>query len=135
MTAVPNPSDAFNGTQAVSAASYYGVGGDASMIQHVHIKWGSTFIGSITFESSSFPELIASSAGAAGDWIQENPSTAYIGISPAGAGTPTNATIAVAGGTAGGASINIGNWGGWQLRVKVVCTQAGTLRIRSHGKF
>lgn len=134
MTAVQSASDAKSGLQIVATA-FYGVGGDMSLVQHVHIQWDAAFVGTFTFESSDFPEIDVTVAGAAGAWIQENPTTAYVGISPAGAGTPTNATIVVAGGTAGGASINIGNLGSMKLRVKVVCTTQGVIRIRSHGKF
>lgn len=137
MTAVPSASDAFNGTQPI-ATSFYGVGGDASLVQHIHLKWDATLVATITFESNEFPEVSItdpSTGATAGNWIQENPTTAYIAVSPAGAGTIVNATITVPGGTAGGASINIGNWGGARLRVKVVATVAGVLRIRSHGKF
>lgn len=138
MTAVQSVSDAKNGNQIIATA-FYGVGGDMSLIQHIHLQWDAVFVGVFTFESSDFPELDPTVAGAAGAWVQENPSTAYVAISPAGSATVVNATVTVpgggAGGAAGGASINIGNLGSYRLRVKVVCTTAGVIRIRAHGKY
>lgn len=123
--------DVKNGLQAV-ATSYYGLGGDASLIQHVHFKWDATFVAVITFETSNFKDLNVAVAGAAGDWIQENPTTAYIGSTPAG--LATNMTITVPGGTAGGASVHVGNLGSRCLRTKVVCATGGQLRIAAAGK-
>lgn len=120
-----------NGLQAV-ATSYFGCGGDSSIVQHIHFKWDNAFAAVITFETSDFPELDPTVAGAAGDWIQENPTTAYIGSTPAG--LATNMTITVPGGTAGGASVHVGNLGSRLIRAKVVCSVQGQLRIVSAGK-
>jgi hypothetical protein len=112
--------------------SYYGIGGDSSLIQHVHFKWDNAFAAVITFETSDFTEVDSAVAGTAGDWIQENPTIAYIGSTPAG--LAANMTITVPGGTAGGASVHVGNLGSRLLRVKVVCSAQGQLRIATAGK-
>lgn len=123
--------DVKKGNQAVTT-SYYGVGGDSSIVQHVHLKWDAVFAAVITFETSDFTELDPTVAGSAGDWIQENPTTAYVGSTPAG--LAVNLTITVPGGTAGGASVHVGNLGSYLMRVKVVCSVAGQLRIACAGK-
>jgi len=130
MTAIDSR-DMRKGVQAI-ATSYYGAGGDSSIIQSIHFQWDAVFVGVITFETSNFTGLDPTVAGAAGAWIQENPSTAYIGSAPAG--LATNMTITVPGGTAGGAMVHVGNLGSRVIRAKVVCTVAGILNITSAGK-
>jgi hypothetical protein len=119
------------GIQTVTT-SFYGVGGDASIIQSVHLRWDATFAAVITFETSNIVGLDPTVAGVAGEWIQENPTTAYIGATPAG--LATNMTITVPGGTAGGAMVHVGNLGSRVMRVKVVCSVQGLLVITSAGK-
>lgn len=137
MTAVENTRPVFDGNQIV-ATSFYGLGGDASIIQHVHMKWGSTTTAVITFWSSNFlPEEAPVNDATAGNWIQEDPPTGYTAISPAGAATvgANPLTITIPGGTAGGCSVNIGNIGSKRLRIRVVCTVAGQLRVWPNGKY
>lgn len=133
MTAIEQ-NDATRGPQAVGT-SYYGVGGDSSIVQHIHLQWDASLIAVISFETSDFKDVSASTPSAtAGDWITENPTTAYIATASGGGVAIANMTITIAGGTANGASVHVGNLGSRRLRVKVVCTQAGFLRIGSAGK-
>lgn len=137
MTAVENTTDSFLGQQLV-ATSFYGLGGDASIIQHVHMKWDATLAAVVTFWSCDFPpaEILINDV-LAGNWIQEDPPTGYTAISPAGAATvgANPLTITIPGGTAGGCSCHLGNLGCKRLRIRVVCTVAGALRVRPNGKF
>jgi hypothetical protein len=139
MTAVQATTDAFNGLHPVSAGVRYGIGGDASLVQGCHIKWDAAFIGVVTFWSGDFPEVGLQDgvpSGANGNWVQQNPPTGYTPVSPTGAATTaTPLVITVPGGTAGGATPDIGNLSHRVLLVQVVCTQAGALRIRANGKF
>lgn len=135
MTAIESNNDAFNGTHAI-ATTKWGLGGDAAIVQSVHLKWDAVFVGTITFWSCDFPpaEVLITSA-VAGDWIQQNPTTGYTAISPAGAATATAPlTIVVPGGTAGGAAVELGNMGNKRLAAQIACTTAGVIRIRSNGK-
>lgn len=133
MTLIANTTDAFRGTQ-LAQTDYYGLGGDASLIQHVHIAWDAALVGVITVWSSDFPEVALTSTGA-NDWCQENPPTGYTAISPAGAATAaTPLVLTIPGGTAGCASMQIGNLGSLRLRARVVCSTQGFLRIRPNGK-
>lgn len=119
------------GTQVVTTA-YYGVGGDSSIIQSVHFKWDSAFAATITFETSNIQGLDTTVAGAAGQWIQENASTAYIASTPAGLATAM--TVTVPGGTPGGFMAHVGNLGSRLMRVRVACTVQGVIEIWSAGK-
>lgn len=136
MTAIESTTDAFRGTQAISAGVKYGLGGDASLITGVHLQWDATFVGTFTFWVCDFPptEVLITSA-VAGEWVQQDPPTGYTPISPAGAATATTPlVIVVPGGTAGGAAPDIGNIGHKRLAVQVVTTVAGFNRIRANGK-
>lgn len=137
MTAVESNSDAFKGTQAATT-SFFGLGGDASVINSIHIQWDATLVATgITVWASNLPPTeVAVSSVVAGDWIQLNPPTGYTAISPPGAATAaTPLVLAIPGGTAGGAFLDIGNTGAKRLRVQVVCTTPGFLRIRGNGKY
>lgn len=143
MTTVASPSFAKRGVQAAQT-DWYGLGGDASLIQSVHMLWDAALVCSgITLWASNLP--LGSEVGfttlvsvVAGEWIQLNPPTGYTAVSPAGAatiGATTPLVIQVPGGTAGGVFIDLGNTGARNLRAQVVCTTPGFLEIRTHGKF
>lgn len=134
MTAIENPADSFNGQQAVTT-SYYGLGGDGSLVGEAHCKWDTALIAVFTIWTSDFPEVALNSV-VPGEWIQQDPPSGYTAISPAGAATvgANPLVVTVPGGTAGGCSMNMGNYGSKRMRIRVVCTQAGQLRIRPNGK-
>lgn len=148
MTTVASTTDAKRGLQKVQT-DYYGLGGDASMIQSIHMQWDSALVcSSITIWACDFPDVGVNVGGVAiddpstgataGAWIQLNPPTGYTAISPSGAatiGATTPLVIVVPGGTAGGIFIDLGNTGAGRLRAVVVCTTQGQLRIHTHGKM
>ena len=135
MTQIPSTTDAKLGQQTV-ITSYYGLGGDASMISSIHIQWDASLIATdISVWATNFPEVQTNST-TAGEWVQLQPTSGYTAISPAGAGAvgASPLIVTVAGGAAGAAFMDLGNSGAARLRVRVVCTQAGQLRIRGNGK-
>lgn len=135
MSQIPSTTDAKNGLQTVTT-SFYGLGGDASLISSIHMQWDNILVCSgITIWASNFPEVALNSA-VAGDWIQLQPTAGYTAISPAGAATlgASPLIVVVPGGTAGGVFIDLGNTGAVKLMVKVVCTAQGQLRIKGNGK-
>lgn len=67
-----------------------------------------------------------------GNWIKEDPSTAYIGTTGTG-WTVTNMTLTKTAGL-GGAMIHLGNMGALRSRLNVTVTTAGKLCVASHGK-
>ena len=133
--------DVKRGTQAAQT-DFYGVSGDNSLISSFHLQWDSALVCSgITVWATDFPEngsfSVPITSVVAGEWIQLNPSTGYTAVSPVGAATIAAGplVLVVPGGTAGGAFVDIGNSGAHRLRVMVVCTTPGFLRIHAAGKF
>jgi hypothetical protein len=117
----------------------------------VHCSWDSTIvISALNIQTSGMPAYKSLSApftdssgavdvsGFAADttglWLKQDPSTAYVPITP-GAGTVTNMTVAIAGGTAGGCEFDIGNLASRRCRTKLVVTTGGYFRQHTHGKM
>lgn len=108
------------------------------------IRWDAAAILTITIETTLFPASfqaldprsppiqLSDFDATAGFWLQQNPTTAYV---PATGGTPTNMTVAVAGGAAGGCEFDLGNMGSRRGRVKIVVGgTGGVVRVAVHGK-
>jgi len=128
--------------QQAAQTDFYGVSGDAALIQSIHLQWDNALICSgITFWATDFPEngpfSVPITSVVAGEWIQLNPPSGYTAISPAGAATIAAGplVIVVPGGTAGGVFVDLGNSAAHRLRVQVVCTTPGFLRIHACGKY
>lgn len=114
----------------------------------VQVKWSSGFAGTLTIETTNFPTFksglfsgafdVSDYDATPGNWIEENPSTAYISTlstdGSTGGATVTNATIVVAGGTAGGCMIHLGGIGSRRIRVKAAVTAQGNVRFSATGK-
>lgn len=129
MSAVETQTDAVNQT-LTAGTYYYGVGGDVDVSRSAHFKWDASLVATITIEDTNFPDVAISST-ASGDWIQENPSSAYVGVT---GGSAAGLTITVPGGFAGGAMVHLSSFGSRRLRAKVVVSTQGALRLRNHGK-
>lgn len=108
------------------------------------VRWDAAAILTITVETTVFPSSfqaldprtppvqVSDFDATAGFWLQQNPTTAYV---PATGGTPTNMTVAVAGGTAGGCEFDISNLGSRRARIKIVVGgTGGVVRVGIHGK-
>jgi hypothetical protein len=111
----------------------------------VHLAWSSTLVASsIVFQDTNLPRFLAYDKPDSGDdvndwstvagaWLTENPSTAYVPIVGTGASVSAM-TIALTGGSVGGAMLNLGNLGSRRGRIAVVVTTAGILRVVPWGK-
>lgn len=114
----------------------------------IHMTWDAVLAAtSINFQDSNLPAYkgaggaatdkdsgadVAINDNANGNWVTQDPSTAYI---PSGSGyTITNMTVAVTGGTANGTILDIGNVGSRRGRIKIVVTTGGFFRCYPHGK-
>jgi len=134
------PDDVHIGNQAVTGGGgvFYGVSGDNALAQAVHVQWDAAFIGTITLWVTNFPEngkaAVALNSVVAGDWGQRQLVATNTEITPAAAGSLAAGSLTIAGGNAGCAIIEVPNSGTHRMRVQVVCTQAGALRIRAAGK-
>jgi len=131
------------GVTLASGTTYvFALGGESAPLESIHIVWDAAIVVVLTIEDSNMPSGLGGPGGVAdvsnfdsgaGNWIQENPTTAYVAIS-AGA-TATNLTVTTAGTTAGGAMIHLGNFGSRRSRLKaVVGGTGGVIRVMPHGK-
>jgi hypothetical protein len=106
------------------------------------LKWAAAVAATITVETSNFPAKRGGFSGptdvtdystTGGDWIAENPPTAYVPVT--GAGNSSTLLVITAGGTtAGGAMIHMGNIGSRRCHIKVVTTVGGLMRVNVNGK-
>lgn len=105
---------------------YFPLGGQDATAVSAHVRWDSDIIiDSITVEDCNYSEDdVSNYADDAGDWIDEDPSTAFVGSDGAGV-TATNGVIAVAGGAAGGCMFHMDGTGARRTRVKVVVGGTG----------
>jgi hypothetical protein len=119
-----------------------------SGVNSVHMQWDANIIlTSAIIEDSNLPAYFGGAetvdvtdySAALGAWMQENPTTSYVTVTDStggtGGATVTNGSIAVAGGTAGGAMYNISAIGSRRGRLHVVVAgTGGVLRVHTHGK-
>ena len=111
----------------------------------LHLKWALAVAGTITIETCNFPRFYGGAREGgidvddfvATDWIQYNPATAgTLTVQISGAGNTATALTITAGGTGAGiAYVNISDIGARRIRVKVVSTVGGLLRVNARGKF
>lgn len=114
----------------------------------VQAQWAAAVAGVMTVEFCNFPSTQGNNGGdptlgppdvtdfdaVAGNWVVSNPSTAIVDI--VGSGNSATAATVTAGGTAmGGAIWNIGNYGARRMRLKMVLSAGGLVRVNAHGKF
>jgi hypothetical protein len=137
---------ATKGVTLASGTTYvFALGGESSPLESIHIVWDAAIIVTFTIEDSNMPSGLGGPGGpadvsnfdsVAGNWIQENPTTGYVAVGPPSTGvTVTNLTIAVAGGTATGAIVHMGNFGSRRSRLKAtVGGTGGVVRVLPHGK-
>ncbi len=131
------------------ATYYFPIGGsDAptsseTPLVAAHLKWAALVAATITVETSCFPlRMQGVTTGpldvtdydtTAGNWLQENPSTAIVAVTGTG-NTSTAATIVAGGTNAGGCMFHLGNLGSRRARIKVVTTVGGLVRCGIAGK-
>lgn len=152
---VLTPASAAGGSPGVTLANsttYYvplasGVDGPLTTecpLVHAHLKWASAVAATITIESSSFAKYVGGGTNGpvdvsdydatTGNWIQENTAGSGV-VTVVGTGNSATALTITAGGTnAGAASINLINLGAKRLRLKIVVTTGGLLRVGVNGK-
>lgn len=112
------------------------LGGNGALAQTVQIEWASGIVfTSISIEGcNADPDDISNIDTAAGAWIEEDPSTAYVPVEGSGV-TATNATLAGTASGVGGATFHLGNIGYARTRLTfVVGGTGGVVRISEHGR-
>lgn len=115
---------------------FYPLGGQDAPTLSAHVQWdASLVITSITVEDCNFPDSeVAWHADAAGEWIDEDPASAFVGSDGAGV-TVTAGVVAVAGGAQGGCMFHISDTGARRTRLAVVVAgTGGEMRVAAWGK-
>jgi hypothetical protein len=102
---------------------------DAEMVSAHLVYDAAIILTSVTVETCDFPpEMVtdyadgATGTATAGYWIDEDPSTAFVGTR---GGTVTNGVLAVAGGAQGGARWNVADNAARRTRLRVVVGATG----------
>jgi len=118
-------------TLLANTTYYFPVGGQDAFIVSAHMRWdASIVITTITFEDCDFPpgtggaEVTDFETSSEGAWIDEDPSTAFVGTKGAGV-TVTSGVVAVAGGAKGGCRFNVDGQGARRSRLAVVVGGTG----------
>jgi hypothetical protein len=119
---------------------YFVINADEAEIDSIHILTGALIAGVFTVETCNFPRKrdevgpndVTDYDETAGNWIKEDPTTAY--VASVGTGwTVANLTLTKTAGAAG-AMIHLGNLGARRVRLKAAITTGGTIRVVAHGK-
>lgn len=122
---------------------YYILGGpDASIISGTFTAYASAaaanglIITSATVQDCDHSELdVLNHSSTVGEWINEDPSTAFVGVDGTG-WSVTNGVLAATGAGLGGGRFNIAETAAYRTRVAVVVgATGGPLRVSSHGKL
>jgi hypothetical protein len=119
---------------------YFVINADEAEIDSIHILTGALIAGVFTVETCNFPRKrdevgpndVTDYDETTGNWIKEDPTTAY--VASVGTGwTVANLTLTKTAGAAG-AMIHLGNLGARRVRLKAAITTGGTVRVVPHGK-
>jgi hypothetical protein len=127
-----------------AATWYFPIPFGEGLLQSIHVQFDGTIAASgITVEGCNYPLVNPATpalsgvtdydATAGGIWVPINSAIAGYGSVTASGGTFTVLSLAKTA-AAGSAMWNLINPGWARLRLAVVCTTPGTLRVRSHAK-
>ncbi len=124
------------GVFTLAAATYYfplPVGGSAMFDAHLTHD-AAIAITSATIETCSHGVSEVSDVSAvAGEWMDQDPTTAFVAVVGAGT-TQTNGVVAVVAGNAGGADWQVSDVAAARARLKVVVATQGEVRLSFCGK-
>ena len=123
-------------TLTAGATYYYPIGGQDCPNLSAHMHWDAAIvITSITVEDCDMPpgEVSDYVASTGGQWIDEDPAAAFVGVKGAGV-TVTSGVVAAAGGALGGCLFHIST-GARRTRLAVVVgATGGEMRCAAWGK-
>jgi hypothetical protein len=136
-------------TLANSTTYYFPIGGSETEfpggagLLSIHLQWAAAVAAVFTLEVSDFPAKVGGTAAGAsdvtdysavaGEWLQVNPSTAYVPVTGTG-NSVSSATVTAGGTNAGGALLDVSALGSRRVRIKAVVTTGGVVRVGAHGK-
>ncbi len=122
-------------TLTTGVTYYFPLGGQDAPVLSAHLQHDAAIALVATIEDSNIPESEASYyASTAGLWIDEDPSTAFVGVVGATT-TAANGVVTVVAGNVGGAMWHISDTGARRSRLKVVVGgTGGEVRVATWGK-
>lgn len=123
-------------TLTLGTTYYIPLGGGDAPLHSAHVQWDSGIvITTITVQDSNMLDSeVSYYSSTAGDWVSEDPTTAFVGTEGAGV-TITNGVVAVAGGAAGGGMFHLADTGANRTRLEIVVGgTGGTIRVGRAGK-
>ncbi len=140
-------------TLASSTTYFFPLGGEIiattpgeTTLLGIHLRWAAAVAGTATIEVCNFPATYSATGQGspdvsdfdvtAGDWMQWNPAQVgsnYVAVTGTG-NSVTAYTVTLGGTNAGGAFFNIADIGAARIRIKLVLTVGGLVRVSSHGK-
>jgi hypothetical protein len=110
---------------------------DDALIESIQIIPSALIAGVFTIETSNLPDVgptgVTYYNETAGNWIKEDPTTAYVATIGSG-WTVSNLTLTKTAAASGGAMIHLGNLAAKRVRIKAAITTTGTIRVVAHGK-
>ena len=112
------------------------VGGKDCPVSSAHFEWdGAIAITSLTVEDcNAKPEEVTDTMTVGASWVDEDPSTAFVGTK-GGVATVTNGVVATAAGAVGGCMFHLADTGAKRTRFTlVVGATGGIVRCSTHGK-
>jgi len=112
------------------------LGGKDCPVHSAHFEWDAAIIlTTLTVEDcNANPTETADTATHGASWVDEDPTTAFVGFKGAGT-TVTNGVVAVAGGAIGGCMFHIADTGAKRTRITaVVGGTGGIIRCSTFGK-
>lgn len=121
-----------------SGTTYFFItgGADAPFVSiHLTGYTAGLVITSATIQDCNHHELdVLNHSTVAGEWINEDPDTAFVGTDGTG-WSQTNGVVAASGGGVGGAMFHVSETGAYRTRLAVVVGGTGGLvRVSGHGK-
>jgi hypothetical protein len=131
--------EAPRGTYTLSASTtyYFPLGGADAPFHSVQITGYTSglVITSATIQDTNHDSLeVVDHSSVAGEWITEDPTTAFVGVDGTG-WSQTNGVVAASGGGVGGALWHLGEAGAMRARLAVVVGgTGGLLRVSCWGK-
>lgn len=127
------------GTFTLTAGTtyYYVLGGAATPLESIQITGytAGLIITSATIQDCNHGENeVTDKSSTAGEWVNEDPSTGFVGVDGTG-WTASNSVVAAAGTGVGGAMFHVGDTGAARTRLEVVVGgTGGKARVSGHAK-
>lgn len=125
------------GFYTLTATTYFvEINMQSATLGSLHIQSNAALIGTATLESTDAEPNDAPTTYNTDDgtWVQQNPSSAYVPTDGTGYSVSALTITIAGGGSGGGCQINLTGLAPARLRLRLVITTGGTIRIAHTGK-